>query len=82
MTSHTVTSNDEELIVFAYFVLRHVGECGDNLLFWRKIGALLELKVANSSAECKVAIHTTKVDETTGSTNARLLALVLRLVVK
>lgn len=79
---HTVACNDEELVVFAKFVLRHVGERSDNLLLRGKIGALLELEIANGSAEGKVAIHATKVNESTRSADACLLALILRLVVK
>jgi len=60
----------------------NVRESGDDLLLWRKICAFLELEVTNGSAQGQVAIHATKVDETTCSANAGLLALVLRLVVE
>jgi len=78
----TIAGNDQELIILAHLVNGHIGECSDDLLLRRKIGALLELKVADSSAECKIAVHTTKVDETTSGANASLLALVLGLVVE
>ena len=78
----TIAGNDQELVILAHLVNGHIGECSDDLLLRREICALLELKVADSSAECKVAVHTTKVDEATCSTNASLLALVLGLVVE
>jgi hypothetical protein len=79
---HTIAGNDQELIILAHLVNGHIGERSDNLLLRREICTLLELKVADSSAECEVAVHATKVDETTCSANASLLALVLGLVVE
>lgn len=52
----------------------HVGVCGDDLLLGSELCALLELEVADSSGQGKVAVDTTKVDETTGSSNPCLLA--------
>lgn len=78
----TIASNDEELIILSHLVHGHIGEGSDDLLLRRKICALLELKVTNSSAECEVAVHAAKVDEATCCTDASLLALVLGLVVE
>lgn len=52
----------------------NIGECGNDLLLGRKVGALLELKIANGTRQGKVAIDTTKVDEATGSADAGFLA--------
>jgi len=78
----TIAGNDQELIILSHLVDGHIGECSDDLLLRREICTLLELKVADSSAECEVAVHTTKVDETTCSANTSLLTLVLGLVVE
>lgn len=78
----TVTCNDQELIVLSDLMNSHVRECCDDLLLRREIRALLELKVADSSAEGKVAVHSAEVDETTCCANASLLAFILRLVVE
>jgi hypothetical protein len=78
----TIAGNDQELIVLAKLVNGHIRERSDDLLLGREVCALLELKVTDSSAECKVAVHTTEVDEATCSANASLLALVLGLVVE
>lgn len=60
----------------------HIRECSDDLLLRREIRALLELKVADSSAEGEVAVHSAEIDETACRANASLLALVLGLVVE
>ena len=60
----------------------HIRERSDDLLLRREVCALLELKVTDSSAERKVAVHTTEVDKATCGANASLLALVLGLVVE
>jgi hypothetical protein len=78
----TIAGNDQELIVLAKLVNGHIRERSDDLLLRREVCALLELKVTDSSAECKVAVHTTEVDKATCSANASLLALVLGLVVE
>jgi hypothetical protein len=78
----TVTSNNKELVVFAHLVDSHVGESSDNLLLRWEVCALLELKVADSSAKRKVAVDSPKVDEATGCADAGLLALILGLVVE
>lgn len=71
----TIACDYQELVVFGDVVLVYVREAGDDLLFWRQLGALLELEVANSAREGKVAVDTTKVDEATGGANSSLLAL-------
>ena len=53
----------------------NVGERSDYLLLRRKIGALLELEIADCARQSKVAIHTTKINEATGSLNTSLLSL-------
>jgi hypothetical protein len=78
----TVTGDDQELVVLAHLVNGHVGESSDDLLLRREVCALLELKVANSSAKSEVAVDSAKVDEATGCADASLLALVLGLVVE
>ena len=60
----------------------HVGESSDDLLLRWEVRALLELKVANSSAEGKVAVNSAKVDEAASCADAGLFALVLGLVVE
>lgn len=71
---HTITSNHEELIIICQLVDCHIGVCGDNLLFGRELRALLEFKVTDGTGQGKVAIDTTKVDETAGCSNTSLLA--------
>jgi hypothetical protein len=70
----TIASNDEELIVVGKVVNGHVGVRRDNLKLGGKLGALLEFEIANGTRQGKVAVDTTKVDETAGSRNARLFA--------
>lgn len=60
----------------------NIREGRDNLLFWRQICAFLELKIADSSAERKVAIDSAKVDESTCSLYPCFFALILWLVVE
>lgn len=60
----------------------HVGESGDDLLLRREIRALLELKVANGSAQREVTVYSAKIDKATGCANASLLAFILRLVIE
>jgi hypothetical protein len=50
-------------------MLGDVGVCGNDLLFWRKFCRLLELEIANGSREREVSIDTTKVDESTSSSD-------------
>ena len=78
----TIAGNDEKLVIVSGLVHSHIRKGGNNLLFWRQICALLELKVADSSAERKVAIDSAKVDEATGCDDSCLLSLILRLVIE
>ena len=80
--AHTVTCNDEELIVVAEFVDCDIRESSHNLLLRRKIGALLELEVTNGATERKVAIDSAEVDEAASCAYSCLLALILWLVVE
>lgn len=72
--ARTVTSNDQEFVIIGDLVHGDIGECGHNLLLRGKVGALLELKVANGSGERKVAVDAAKVDEAAGCGDSRLLA--------
>ena len=78
----TITGNDEELIILTHLVDGHIREGSDDLLLRREIRALLELKVADSSAEGQVTVDSAKVDKATCCADARLLAFVLGLVVE
>lgn len=51
-----------------------IGVCGHNLLLGSKLGALLELEVADRSGQSEVAIHPSKINETTGGGDSCLLA--------
>lgn len=52
----------------------HVRISGHYLLLGGKLGALLELKVSDSTGESKVAVDTAKVDKAAGGLNTCLLA--------
>lgn len=69
----TITSNNQELVVLADIVYLDVGEGSDYLLLGRKIGALLELEIADGARQGKVTVDTAKVDEAASSLDARLL---------
>ena len=62
----TVACYHKELVIVGHVVNGDIGKGGDDLLLWRKIGALLELEIANCARQGKVAIDTSKVDKTTG----------------
>jgi hypothetical protein len=51
-------------------MFRHVGESGDDLLFWGEFGALLELKVTNGARKSEVSVHTSKVYEASSGTDS------------
>jgi len=78
----TIASNDEKLIILPQLVYRHIWECRNNLLFGREIRALLELEIANGSAQREVAIDAAKVDKSTCCADTCLLAFVLWLVIE
>lgn len=69
----TIASNDQELILFGDIVLVNVGVGSDDLTLGRKVGALLELEVADGARQGKVAVDTAKVDEAAGSGDSVLL---------
>lgn len=70
----TITGDYQELIVVGKVVYHDVGVGGHDLLLGSKLGALLELEVADGSGESEVAVDPSKVDETTGSRDSCLLA--------
>lgn len=80
--TRTIAGDDEELVVISELVNRDVGECRDNLLFGRQVGALLELKVSDGPAQREVAVDSTEIDKATCRADPRFLAFVLRLVVE
>ena len=55
----------------------NVWKGGDNLLFRREIGALLEFKVADGSREREISINASKIDEATSGTDASLFAFIM-----
>jgi hypothetical protein len=69
----TVTGNNEELIVLVDVMDFDVGERSHYLLLRRKIGALLELEVANGTRQGEVAVDAAKIDEATCSLDTGLL---------
>jgi hypothetical protein len=54
-------------------MFRHIGESGNNLLFWGKFGALLELEVADSTRKSEVSVNASKVYKASGGTDSSLL---------
>lgn len=60
----------------------HVWERCDDLLFRRKVCALLELEVSNGSAKRKIAIDSTKVYEAACCAYSRFLSFILRLMIE
>ena len=70
----TVTGKDKELIVVGQVVYHNVWVCRDDLLLWRKVGALLELKVTNGSGKRQVAVHSAEIDKTAGRCDSCLFA--------
>ena len=71
---HTIASNDKELVIIGDVVGYDVGVCSDNLLFWRKLCALFELKVTNGTRQSKVAIDSAKIYEASSCAYPRLLS--------
>jgi hypothetical protein len=70
----TVTGKDKELIVVGQVVYHNVWVCRDDLLLWRKVGALLELKVTNGSGKRQVAVHSAEIDKAAGRCDSCLFA--------
>jgi len=78
----TITGDDEKLVIITRLMYRDFREGRHNLLLGWQICALLELEVADGSAECKITVDSAKVNEATSCADSRLFALVLRLVVE
>lgn len=74
MAALTVACNDKELVVIGELVDLNIGEGSDNLGLGCKLGALLELKVADGAGQGEVAVDAAKVDETAGGRDARLFS--------
>jgi hypothetical protein len=71
---HTITGNNEELVIVRKLVDGHIRVCGNDLLFGGKLRALLEFKVTDSTGQGEVAIDTAEVDEATSGADTSLLA--------
>ena len=69
----TIASNDEELIVLGDIVSHNIWVCCHDLLLRSKVGALLELKIADGTRQCQIAVNSAEVDETASSTNSGFL---------
>lgn len=70
----TVTCDHQELVVIREVMYHNVRVGGHNLLLGSKLGALLELEIADGSGESEVAVDPSKVDEATSGGNSCLLA--------
>lgn len=70
----TITGNHQELVIVGKVMYHDVGVGGHNLLLRSKLGALLELEVADGSGESEVAVDSSEVDEATSRGDSRLLA--------
>lgn len=70
----TVAGKDKKLIVVGEVVYHDVWVCRHDLLLWRKVGALLELKVTNGSGKRQVAVHSAEVDKAAGRCDSCLFA--------
>lgn len=73
----TVTGNDQKLIVVGQVMNSDVRESGDDLLLRWKICAFLELEVSNGSRKSQVAVHTAKINKSTGGAYSCLLACIV-----
>lgn len=69
----TITSHNQELIVLVDIVYLDVWISGDYLLFWGKIGALLEFEIAYCARQSKVTVDAAKVDKATCGLNTCFL---------
>ena len=70
----TVTSKDQKLVIVAQLMNSDVRVGSDDLLLWGKFGALLELKVSDSTGQSEVTVDAAEIDESTGGRNASFLA--------
>jgi len=57
-------------------VYRDLRKSSDNLLFRTQVRSLLELKVANGTRQCQVAVNSSKLYKATSSTDSGLLSCV------
>ena len=78
MTSalHTITSNDEELVIVTQLVHNHIGIGSDNLLLWCQLCALLEFEITDGSRQGKVSVDASKVHEAAGGSDSCLFTYV------
>ena len=70
--AHTITCNNQKLVIVGKFVHNNVGIGRHYLLLWRKLGALFELEVPNGTRQSEIAVDSTKVDETASSCDSGL----------
>lgn len=75
----TIAGKNEKLIIIAQIVHHDVGIRRHDLLFWRELGALLELEVPDGPRESKVPVDAAKVDKATRGRDSRLLACTSRI---
>lgn len=71
---HTITCNNNELVIFRDFMGDHIWKSCDDLLFRREVGTLLEFKITNGTRQSQVTVDSSKVNESTCSTYSSLLA--------
>jgi hypothetical protein len=90
---HTITCDNQELLLSVQFVGDDLGVDGNDLLLGTECPVLLELEITNSSRQCKVpwssaAIHSAEVswertvdsaefDESTGALYSRCLLYIV-----
>lgn len=70
---HTIAGNDKELILVGEVVDLDVGRGRDDLVLGRQLSALLELEVADSARQSKVAVDAAKVDKASSGRDTVLL---------
>ena len=74
MDSLTIARNDEEFVVLGDVMYLDVREGGHDLLLGRKLGALLEFEVSDSSRQSEVTVDAAEIHEASGGLNTRLLS--------
>lgn len=74
MLQRTIAGDHQELVIIREVVHHDVGVCGHDLLLGSKLGALLELEVADRSRQGQVAVHPSEVDKATSGGDSCLLA--------
>lgn len=70
----TIAGDYQKLVVIREVVHNDIGVCGHDLLLGSKLGALLELEVADRSRQGQVAVHPSEVDEATSGGDSCFLA--------